>query len=152
MLIGVPGSGKSTWIKNQNFDPDSTTILSTDDYIELAARGQGKTYTQAFADLIGPATSNMERSLARAVENDQDIVWDQTNTMRGARRKKLAKIPAHYEKVAVFFKTPAAGELSGRLGGRPGKDIPPDVMKRMIDSLEPPTKDEGFDRIVTIEN
>ena len=42
MLIGVSGSGKSTWIKQQGFD-NSVFIASTDQFVEDYAASQGMT-------------------------------------------------------------------------------------------------------------
>ena len=52
--------------------------------------------------------------------------------------------------VAVVFRTPEEKELQRRLNSRPGKVIPPDVVKSMIDNFEEPTKEEGFDEIVAV--
>ena len=38
ILVGVPGSGKSTWIQKQNFDWTKTVVASTDDHIEKEAK------------------------------------------------------------------------------------------------------------------
>lgn len=145
MLIGVPGSGKSTWIKNHG-DP-AAMVLSTDDKIEAAAQAQGKTYSEVFKDEIKTATGSMDYDLLRALRDGRDIIWDQTNITRKSRKTKLSRIPAAYEKIAVFFPTPQ--DLKQRLAGRPGKEIPEPVVLSMINQLEPPSKDEGFDKIIS---
>lgn len=143
MLIGVPGSGKSTWIKNNKHD---AVVISTDDYVERAAEKQGKTYSEVFKDVIGFATDQMEKDIIQAVRNERDIIWDQTNLTAKSRKAKLAKIPDDYHKVAVFFPVPK--DLRDRLASRPGKTIPEPVVLSMINQLQPPTKEEGFDEIV----
>jgi len=53
MLVGVPGSGKSTWIEETELDEgqgQDTVILSTDDYIEHIASIRGTTYNEVFHD------------------------------------------------------------------------------------------------------
>ena len=40
-------------------------------------------------------------------------------------------------------------ELKSRLASRPGKTIPANVVMGMISQLEEPTKDEGFNVIIT---
>ena len=47
-LIGVPASGKSTWIKDQVWML-GLTIVSTDPFVEDYARAQVKTYSEVFA-------------------------------------------------------------------------------------------------------
>jgi len=147
MLIGVPASGKTTWLAENAADG---VIVSSDNHIEEMAAERGQTYTEAFSDLVDIAATRMNRDLWHAIKNDQDIYWDQTNVGRNARAKKIAKIPEHYEKIAVFFKTPDADEHRRRLDSRPGKFIPPHVMRSMIENLAEPTEAEGFTKIIYI--
>ena len=149
MLIGVPGVGKSTWIKNQTWS-DRTTVVSSDRYVDEEAERQGKTYNEVFKDYIKIATKIMENHVLVAQANGFDIVWDQTNISAKSRKAKLGML-ADYEKVAVFFRTPKFDVLNGRLQSRPGKAIPSDVMHRMITGLEEPTLDEGFSEIIFVD-
>lgn len=145
MLIGVPGSGKSTWTANQDFLADAT-VVSSDRYIDEEAERQGKTYNEVFNDYVKIATKLMENHVLIAQANGKDIVWDQTNTSVKSRKNKLAMLP-NYEKIAVMFRTPDAEELTRRLANRPGKSIPENVMRVMISSLVEPTEEEGFKEI-----
>ena len=47
ILIGLPGSGKSTWIRN-NQTKDDFVVISSDDEIEKYAKSQSKTYSEVF--------------------------------------------------------------------------------------------------------
>jgi predicted kinase len=145
MLIGVPGSGKSTWIANQIWAGDCT-VVSSDRFIDEEAERQGKTYNEVFSGYVKIATKLMENHVLVAQANGLDIIWDQTNTSVKSRKAKLAMLPS-YEKIAVVFKTPEADELSRRLASRPGKAIPDGVMSSMISSLVIPTVEEGFKEI-----
>jgi predicted kinase len=78
-------------------------------------------------------------------------VWDQTNTSRKSRAKKLLQL-SEYNKIAVFFETPPDVVLDKRLASRPGKEIPDYVMRTMKENLEYPTLEEGFDVIMVPEN
>ena len=149
MLIGVPGSGKSTWVKNRTW-ADKTTVVSSDRFIDEEAERQGKTYNEVFFDYIKVATKLMENHALTAQANGLDIIWDQTNTSVKSRKSKLAMLP-NYKKIAVFFKTPDQQELYRRLWSRPGKDIPDHVIASMIASLAEPTEEEGFDEIWRVE-
>lgn len=144
MLVGVPGSGKSTWINTVEFD---ATVISTDNYIENVARYQNITYNEAFKDHIKNAEKLMYEDLGWAIEYNTNIVWDQTNISSKTRKKKLNLVPSHYNKIAVMFETPADDELERRLNSRHGKTIPPHVMDGMIEMLEQPTLEEGFDEV-----
>jgi predicted kinase len=149
MLVGLPGAGKSTWIRNQTLTDDAI-ILSTDAYIEDRALAEDKTYSEAFADYIYDATAQLHEDLEYAMQNGKDIIWDQTNlTLRG-RREKLDKVMGSYEKIAVVFKTP--DDIAERLMKREstGKIIPVSIFTSMKNTYEPPTRFEGFSRIIEV--
>ena len=143
MLIGVPGSGKSTFVDAQDHN---FVYISSDYYVEKFAKKMGKTYNEVFSLTVKRATRLMMRAVRRARENGQDIIWDQTNTTAKSRAKKLAMLP-EYNKTALYFETPPADILAERLANRPGKEIPVRVMKSMIQHLKKPTLDEGFTKI-----
>lgn len=146
MLIGVPGSGKTTWL-NQKYDISLGDFIVGSDYIIQEVADQFDiSYNEAFPHLIKFAEHMMYKEINNAKMQDANIYWDQTNTSRKTRAEKIAKIPESYHKVAVYFKTP--DDLEERLASRIGKTIPEHVVKSMIDKLEEPTHDEGFDEII----
>jgi predicted kinase len=151
-LIGVPGVGKSTWVAKQPFDWNKTVIASTDNYIERHASSQGKTYNDVFGDTIKDAGKHLNKTVQDAIDSNLDIIWDQTNVTVNSRKRKIAMIPANYEKIAIVFLPPEMAELYRRLKNRPGKTIPQRVLLQMLDDFQIPTKDEGFDDIKIIDS
>lgn len=145
VLVGVPGSGKSTWIRNQDWARDCV-VVSTDAFVEQEAERQGRTYSEVFDDYMPTAVKLMADQVVQAREAGQDIVWDQTSTTVASRRKKFKMLP-DYHAVAVVFPTPEPAELERRLASRPGKNIPWQVMQGMISGFKLPTAEEGFDEI-----
>jgi len=148
MLVGVPAAGKSTWIDKHN--NGNVMVASSDAYIDRIAASQGKTYNDVFADNIKAATQHALNVAKQAFDLGLDLIWDQTNLNRKSRAPKLAMVPDHYEKIAVFFPTPAQDEHERRLKSRPGKQIPHNILVGMIRGLEKPTTDEGFDEVIEI--
>jgi predicted kinase len=144
-LIGVPASGKSTWIKNQDWAL-GLTIISTDPFVEDYARAQGKTYTEVFKDYMPTAVDLMAKQVVFAREHGHTVIWDQTSTTIASRERKFRMLP-EYEHIAVVFRTPDRDELDVRLSGRPGKHIPKNVIDSMITGWEEPTLEEGFKEI-----
>jgi predicted kinase len=144
-LVGVPGSGKSTWVSNQDWML-GLTVVSTDMWVEIHAKEQGKTYSEVFKDYMPTAVDLMAEQVVFARENSHTLIWDQTSTTIASRERKFRMLP-NYEHVAIVFKTPDAEELKRRLASRPGKEIPDDVVQSMIDNFEMPTEDEGFTEI-----
>jgi predicted kinase len=145
VLVGVPASGKSTWIKDQIWAL-GLTIVSTDAFVEDYARSQGKTYTEVFDEYMPTAVELMAEQVVRARELGHDIIWDQTSTTIATRAKKLRMLPDYYA-IAVVFRTPDRDTLDRRLISRPGKSIPRHVVDNMINNWEEPTEDEGFKEI-----
>lgn len=144
-LVGVPGSGKSTWIKNQDWAL-GLSVASTDMWVELEAERQGKTYSEIFDEYMPHAVKLMANHVELARDKGMDIIWDQTSTTLASRRRKFNMLPK-YRHIAVVFKTPEPEELTRRLNSRPGKTIPDHVVRGMIENYDIPTEDEGFAEI-----
>ena len=145
VLVGVPGSGKSTWVKNQEWAKDCVYV-STDLHVEEEAVRVGKTYNEVFNDFMPEAVDMMCNEIIKARNMGLDIIWDQTSCTVKSRKKKFNMLP-DYHAIAVVFKTPEKAELDRRLAGRPGKNIPEYVMKSMISNWQEPSEEEGFKEI-----
>ena len=144
-LVGVPGSGKSTWAEFQDWAMTCARV-STDKWVEIYAKEVGKTYSEVFTDFMPTAVELMAKEVIAAREMGRDIIWDQTSTTIASRAKKFRMLP-DYEHIAVVFQTPDSDELKRRLNSRPGKVIPKRVIETMIEFWEEPTEEEGFKEI-----
>jgi predicted kinase len=146
-LVGVPGSGKSTWISTQDWAL-GLTVVSTDMWVEAYAKEQGKTYSEVFTDYMPTAVELMAKQVVFAREHDHSIIWDQTSTTIASRARKFNMLP-DYDHIAVVFRTPEHKELMRRLVSRwdSGKIIPEHVIASMIASWDEPTEEEGFKEI-----
>ncbi len=154
MLVGVPGSGKSTWLSNNNYHTlPNVMILSTDAYIETVAADEGKTYSEVFRDVIKQAEMHLYHCLDVAIKHKMDIIWDQTNLTRKTRMNKLRHIPWDYYRIALVFPTPEPKTHTAWLNSdaRAGKTIPDAIMHSMIENFEHPTMGEGFNAIRTAD-
>lgn len=151
MLIGVPGSGKSTWA--EQYLARDFKLVSSDEYIEKAAAAMGKTYGDVFKQSIDAATKWMNDSIRTYTEACQNIVWDQTNLTMKARRPKIDKlIAAGYDVIAVTFEVPDA-DLEHRRHLREratGKAIPPSILESMGKTYVRPTRLEGFSKVILV--
>jgi len=147
VLVGVPGSGKTTWAQSQRWFPDCAYI-STDIYVERFAKRLGKTYSEVFATVMPRCIRLMMRAVDQAKAAGKDIIWDQTSTGIISRQRKFAALPNYYA-IAVVFPTPKRSVLKKRLARRKGKRIPFALVEQMAFDLEmePPTEIEGFREI-----
>lgn len=148
MLIGVPASGKSTWIRD-NLTPN-TVVASSDDYIEAMAAREDKTYSDVFNKHIKAANQHVSTTVTVAIRKGLDIVWDQTNLNAKSRAPKLERFGDEWEKVAVVFPVPDDAEWERRLSTRLGKHIPSNILMGMKSTFQMPTKEEGFDEIIVV--
>jgi predicted kinase len=145
ILVGVPASGKTTWLANQTWT-EGMEYISTDVYVEKFAKRLGKTYNEVFDDVMPRAVRLMTRAVIRARAAGRDIIWDQTNTTVKSRARKFHMLPDYWH-IAVVFPTPSTEEHARRLASRPGKSIPEHVVRSMIDNFEWPTEEEGYKEI-----
>jgi predicted kinase len=148
ILIGIPGSGKSTWANTRTWSKDCVYV-STDKFVEAYAREIGKTYSEVFDEIMPKAVELMANEVKEARNAGKDIIWDQTSTTVKSRTRKFNMLP-DYEMIAVVFSTPGEEELSKRLANRPGKQIPKNVIDDMIANFEKPSSEEGFQNIIYV--
>jgi predicted kinase len=144
MLVGLPASGKSTYVAEfLTYNPDWVHI-STDLWIEEMCTEKGLTYSEGFAKFAGPAEKKMYASLVQAIKDGRNIIWDQTNLTITARKKKLTRLPITYEKKCIYFVLPDKKEWEKRLASRPGKVIDQKILHGMRKMFQMPSMAEGF--------
>lgn len=151
VLVGLPGSGKSTWAKaeSQTGKTYHYDILSTDYFLELFAAQVEKTYKWAFENRFADAKKRMYEQAQYAFKYKKNVIWDQTNMTIKSRRRCTSMAPKHYYKVAVVFEVSDL-ELGTRLTLREvkdGKHIPQQVIHKMKRYYQEPTLDEDFDKV-----
>ncbi len=148
VLIGMPGSGKSTWraIGMARDAVRPTTIISTDDQVEDIGRLKGLSFSEAFK-LLDHKQVNKGHVIAlrAAVKAGNDIIIDKVNASRAGRARMLRHVPKHYERHAVVFHVPES-ELQVRRANRPGKHIPVRALAEMRHAWSPPGANE-FDHV-----
>jgi len=153
VMVGLPASGKSTMTAKASKD---IFVYSSDAYIESVAKLEDKTYNDVFMETIKPAIKVCEVGLTQAIVNNQDVIWDQTNLTSKKRKVIVERMTkAGYTVVCQTF-SPAKteediAEWNRRLESRPGKTIPPGILKSMKESYQEPTLEEGFDTMIFID-
>ena len=144
-MIGLPGAGKDTWIRNNL--PDCKCIACRDDIrVELGLCGQDEKFagTPEQENLV---TGIFNAKLRGYAELGQDIVINNTNLKRRYRmqyKSLLKHFPVKWIYVIV-----TAPSIEDNISRRQGQ-IPPEIIRRMSDSYEPPTPDE-YDEIIEVK-
>ena len=150
MLIGLPGSGKSTWIKNSGLD---YVVLSIDDLI--TKEYPNLIYSDAYKTAMKTGKLKefekvFKMQIKEAIQNKLNVIIDKTNLTYNGRKKILSKFIG-YEKTAIVFEL-SESKLNEQLEKRKketGKDIPMWIINNMRKSYVPPTKEE-FNNIEAI--
>lgn len=149
-LVGMPASGKSTYVRTMNFD---AVVVSSDSIIDDYAKSLGKTYDEVFSDYVGIADKEFKRQFDEAVANGKNIIVDRTNLSVKSRGAILSRIPKdarkNYSIEAMVFEIPESIR-NIRMDKRKvaeGKSIPKHVLASMQASYVPPSKSEGFDLV-----
>lgn len=129
ILIGIQASGKTTFYRERLF----------------------QTHIRLSLDIL--RTRNREHILLQAcLAAQQPFVIDNTNVLAAERKVYIeAAKRAGFRVVGYFFRTEAR-EAIRRNAGRPGKQaIPIPGVLATLNRLEPPSLEEGFDQLSTVE-
>jgi predicted kinase len=143
ILVGIPGSGKSTSI-----DKD-VTVISFDNAIMGAY--PDLSYNDAFnkareEDILKDIEKQMFLDLRTAVKNKENIIIDKTNLTKKSRNRIISQISKDYFIEAKVFIVELP-EIKKRLSLRKGKYISDEVLDSMIKNFRLPGYDEKIDSI-----
>jgi predicted kinase len=140
VLVGLPGSGKSTWADRQGVG-----VLSSD---AVRALLTGDAEDQSVNRLVFPTLRYL---LAKRIEaGAETTILDATSLTAKERRAWVRTAEAlGCEAEAVFFDTPLA-TCKARNATRP-RVVPEEVMDRFAARLVPPSEAEGFTKITVVQ-
>ncbi len=153
VLVGLPGSGKSTYVNKLLEENIGYVVISTDNIIENEAVRLGKTYSEVFKITIDSATKQASQNFQTSIKDCKNIIYDQTNLSLNKRKSILNQLLKNYNKIAIVFDIPL-DTIKERLLKREketGKIIPLNIIEDMQKRFEMPTLEEGFDEIQIIK-
>lgn len=153
ILVGPPLVGKTTFFNKFKQDIDASVTLISRDAIVMEVAGTDN-YNYAFNTVNQKEVNRqLEYKIEQAVKNKQNVVVDMTNLTSKRRKSTLAYFTEDYNKIAVLFPMLSEEEFKERNKKREleeNKTIPEGVIRNMIASYQPISKDEGFNKVVSL--
>lgn len=148
VMVGLPCSGKSTYIKSKLSD---YTVISFDnlimEFFETTNYNEAYEKYSKLDENGKKLISSLNREkLMIAIVNNKNIVLDFTNLTREVREMRLSHVPKHYKKIAVEF-TPDMELVLERNERRKDKLISTDVLEKMKEDFQAVSHGERFDTV-----
>jgi predicted kinase len=147
IMVGFPGVGKSTYIKN---NLPNMVVNSSDDILEEFAKSLSKTYDEAFNSHGQIATKMFFENIRNSVSKKESFIVDRTNLTKKSRRRITSNLTKDYKVTILVFEI-SENLHSEYLNSRKSKYIPHSVIENFKNIFEFPTLDEGFDEIIHIK-
>jgi predicted kinase len=140
MLVGLPASGKSTFVIELMDGRDDIVYVSSD---ELREKMLGDVNNQ---DKNGDVFENMLELTKHYLSQGIHVIYDATNISRKRRKHLLTQLPKGVHKTAVYMATPY--KVVVEQNNSRERVVPQDVIDRMYKTLQIPIYTEGWDNIV----
>lgn len=147
LLMGCPGSGKSTWAFNHL---DEHTVWVSRDDVRFSMVFENEEYFSKEKEVF----KEFVRRIDNALENEYNVFADATHLNEASRNKLIRSISVPVDEInVVWIKTDlniALERNENRKGTR--AYVPRDVIRKMFYSMTKPSFEEGFKNIYIIED
>lgn len=138
VLVGPPGSGKSTYSKILDDDFDTVCIASDDIRKELYGDATIQQDPQRVFDV-------MQRRAITALDHGYNVVYDSTAMTRANRSSIMKLCPSFVRKEAVVVSAPI--DVCIDRDSKRMRTVGSEVINRMVNRFQMPWYDEGFDKV-----
>lgn len=141
MLVGIPGSGKSTHAKSLSRNKNAIHLSS--DSIRAELYGD-----EAIQGNPSEVFEIMHKRTLEALADGINVIYDATNITRKDRASIMSKIPKYVETECHIVWAPI--ETCIERDSKRERSVGKDVIDRMLKRFQAPYYDEGFDSIEII--
>lgn len=144
IMIGLPGSGKTTYCKDKLLNDDSIYLSSDDLRVELYGYEDQTHNNEVFIEL--------NKRCKEALKNGKNVVYDATNINKKRRMQLTNDMKRYYGELNYYFFTCNISEIFDRNAKRLERKIPWEKLNQMIISIDVPLYYEGYDNLYIINN
>lgn len=147
LMVGCPGSGKSTWVREHFATLEGYTAIVSRDDIRFSMVTEDEEYFSKENEVYNKFIEDIKFGLSYA----DNVIADATHLNENSRGKLLRKLGSVLKGVkvnAIVMRVPVEVALSQneiRKGTR--SYVPESAIRRMASQLTLPSFEEGFDRI-----
>ena len=150
-MVGISGSGKSTWIQNhKNFFSEDTGIISRD-AIRFSLLEENEDYFSKEKEVWNQYVAQAKQSL----KFNTNTILDATHLNEISRRKILNALKNYLNEVeinAIVINSGLQTALNQNKMREGRTFVPESAIRRMSSSFTIPTLEEGFDKIYIYKN
>ena len=139
IAIGIPGAGKSTYLKKLN------AVYVSSDEIRKELFGD-----EGVQDNPQKVFAVLNSRVSKALKEGKDVTYDATNVNRKSRKQIFKDYKGVADKIVAYYFDIPVEEAIKRNNARQ-RVVPEEAIMRMYGNLNPPTLEEGFDEILRIE-
>ena len=150
LLVGTPGIGKSTWIKNHRYSFGGSSVIVSRDEIRYSYLKEGEEYfsheTEVWKDFI-----NTIKDRFIVVDN---VIADATHLNERSRAKvfnALGSILENVEVNAIYFKGSVQTAITRNERREGLAYVPISAIRKMAASVTEPTFEEGFKKVYIVD-
>ena len=139
VLVGLPGSGKSTWLAHQGapaLSSDQVRALLADDPTDQTIHGR--------------VFRVLRYLLKERLAVGRPVTYIDATHLTRRERRPYFRLAGRFgcEVEALFFDVPI--EVCLERNRRRERVVPPEAIERMARKLAPPTREEGFSRVTVV--
>ena len=146
ITVGLPGSGKSTYVKNFIKDKD-IEYLSSDSLRAVYGKSEED---QTVTPLV---FGHIKRKVDEFLKDGKNVLVDATSVNRKERSDYINTAKKYGAKVvAIVFKMDRQGliDRNKKRGEQGGREVPTFVIDKMLAKFEEPSYDEGIDVMIYV--
>lgn len=144
VMVGAPGSGKSTFVEKYKSTHPEMEFLSSDALRAVFGKNENDQTVSA------QVFRHMENQVDQLLHSNKDVCIDATNMHRKARKPWVDLAKKHGARLEAYVFIVDKDILIARnkkRGAEGGRDVPADVIERMLNNYVAPSKEEGFDAV-----